>query len=256
MLDVKNLTVSYNGKPVLENISFQLQTGKIIGLIGPNGSGKTTLIRSISGVLPTQVGEIYYKNKSIKHLSPSKRAKFIAVVPQVRIIPPGFTTRQIVLMGRTPHLNWLGSVSKQDEAIAQEAMQQTNTLPLADIFAQELSAGEQQRVILARALAQSTRLLLLDEPTTHLDFRYQVEFLRLIKSTVQEKSIAVLIALHDLNQVACFCEQIILLSSGRIHAIGAPLEVLTAHVLSRVYQYPLKVIANKSENPLIILPEL
>ena len=256
MLQVKKLSVHYNGKLILQDISFHLPAGKIFGLIGPNGSGKTTLIRAISGVIPIQAGDILFKKESINNLTPSKRAKFIAVVPQTRIIPPGFTTRKIVLMGRTPHLNWLGSISKEDEDIAQEAMQQTNTIQLADNFTKELSSGEQQRVILARALAQSTPLLLLDEPTTHLDLRYQVKFLKLIKNSVKKNKLTVLIALHDLNQASHFCEQIILLSSGRIYAIGAPSKIITTKILGEVYQYPLEIMTDKFGKPLIIFPDL
>ncbi len=156
-------------------------------MIGPNGAGKTNLIRAINGSVDIEQGKIVFKKQDLTALNVQEHARFIATVPQNRIIPAGFTVRQIVLMGRTPYLNWFGRSTKEDEQIAEQAMRRTDTLSLADVTADELSGGEQQRVILARAFAQNTPLLLLDEPTTHLDIRFQMEFLDLLFEHVRKK---------------------------------------------------------------------
>jgi iron complex transport system ATP-binding protein len=158
-------------------------------------------------------------------------------------------------MGRTPYLNWFGKSSKKDEQIAENALRRTDTLHLADTMADELSGGEQQRVILARAFAQNTPLLLLDEPTTHLDIRFQMEFLELLIEHVQEENMSVIIAMHDLNQAMRFCDEVLLLSNGKIHASGKPRNVLTEKKLSSVYQYPIKIKDSEGDSPVFIYPK-
>ncbi|HOJ00284.1 MAG TPA: ABC transporter ATP-binding protein [Anaerolineaceae bacterium] len=256
MLRVENLSVSLNKEPILKTVSFELHKGKILGLIGPNGAGKTTLIRVINGSLNMDQGKVIFRKHDLADLSVQERAKFIATVPQNRTIPAGFQVRQIVLMGRTPYLNWFGRCSKEDAKIAENAMRRTNTLHLADVMADELSGGEQQRVILARAFAQNTPLMLLDEPTTHLDIRFQMEFLDLLLEHVKEEKKSVIIAMHDLNQAMRFCDEVLLLSQGRIYADGKPQEVLTEKKLSSVYQYPIKITHGNGDTPRYIYPKL
>lgn len=256
MLRVENLSVSLNKEPILKTVSFELHKGKILGLIGPNGAGKTTLIRVINGSLNMDQGKVIFRKHDLADLSVQERAKFIATVPQNRTIPAGFQVRQIVLMGRTPYLNWFGRCSKEDAKIAENAMRRTNTLHLADVMADELSGGEQQRVILARAFAQNTPLMLLDEPTTHLDIRFQMEFLDLLLEHVKEEKKSVIIAMHDLNQAMRFCDEVLLLSQGRIYTDGKPQEVLTEKKLSSVYQYPIKITRGNGDTPRYIYPKL
>ena len=165
----------YDGKIVLRNIRFELPAGRILVLIGPNGSGKTTLIRALSGVLPVVEGEIHINGTDLAGANQLERARLLAVVPQSTHIPPTFMVAEVVMMGRTPHINWLGSTSQKDEDIVEKAMQRTNISAFKERQCGELSAGERQRVILARALAQDTPVLLMDEPTSHLDLRYQIE---------------------------------------------------------------------------------
>ncbi len=255
MLLVENLSVTLNHDPILEAISFELHKSKILGLVGPNGAGKTTLIRAINGSIDVEQGEIIFKKHDLTSMPVQERARYIATVPQNRTIPAGFQVRQIVLMGRTPYLNWFGRSSKEDEEIAENAMRRTDILHLADTMADELSGGEQQRVILARAFAQNTPLLLLDEPTTHLDIRFQMEFLDLLLEHVKKENMSVIIAMHDLNQAMRFCDEVLLLSRGKIYANGKPKVVLTEKKLSTVYQYPIKIKHSNGNVPVFIYPK-
>ena len=176
MLNVENVFVSYETQTVLRDINFSVSKGEILAVIGPNGVGKSTLIRALSGILPLQAGKISVSGKDISDLKPSERAKLIAVVPQVHTLPPAFTGHELVRLGRTPHLNWLGNFSRIDEDVTRNAMKRTHTLKLAARKVGEISGGEQQRLLLARALAQDTPVLMLDEPTSNLDLKYQVVF--------------------------------------------------------------------------------
>ncbi len=256
MLQVKNLSVNFNKLTILDSVSFELHKGKILGLIGPNGAGKTTLLRAINGSINIDHGKIIFKKQDLLKIKEHERANFMATVPQNRTIPAGFQVRQIVLMGRTPYLNWFGKTTKRDERIAEQAMHDTDTYQLADKMADELSGGEQQRVILARAFTQDTPLLLLDEPTTHLDIRFQMEFLDLLQKHVKKEKKSVIIAMHDLNQALRFCDEVILLSQGKIYANGKPETVLTEKKLSAVYQYPIRIRKSDKEAPIFIYPKL
>lgn len=252
MLQIKNLSVNYNGTHILQDLNCRVKHGKITALIGPNGAGKTTLIRTLSGVLSPSHGQVLLEKTDLLILPPSELAKHIAVVPQVRQVPPGFSVRQIVTIGRTPHIHWLGSISPQDEEIVHKALTQTMTDQFSDRLASELSAGEQQRVFLARALAQDTPILLLDEPTAHLDLKYQAEFLALLRSLVKSKHITALAALHDLNLAALAADHIILLSKGRIACQGTPREVLQQAILQEVFETRVKVTWEKERAAILI----
>jgi ABC-type cobalamin/Fe3+-siderophores transport system ATPase subunit len=170
-----------------------------------------------------------------------ERAKLIASVPQTPTLPASFSVRDMVMLGRTPYLNWLGQTSSLDEKISHTALQQTQSMDLAERKLGELSAGEQQRVLLARALAQSTPVLLMDEPTTHLDLRFQIELLDLVQQLTRQKSIITIIVLHDLNLASRYADGLILLEQGQIAVFGKPKKVLIDSVLSRVYQIPIGV---------------
>jgi ABC-type cobalamin/Fe3+-siderophores transport system ATPase subunit len=241
MLEIRSLSVSYGSRAVLKNISFDLPAGSILAVIGPNGAGKTTLIRALTGIVPMNTGQVQVHGRSLNQLSAGERARWIAVVPQARNLPPAFTAWETVLLGRTPHLNWLGQVSAQDEAIARQAMQRTQSLELANRPVGELSGGEQQRLLLARALAQAAPILLLDEPTSHLDLQFQLSLLDQVKSLAVHDQLAVMIVLHDLNLVARYADRAALLVQGELRAIGPTRDVLTPELLSPVYHVPLEV---------------
>lgn len=256
MLEVKSLYVSYGNRQVLKNISIQIPAGRILAVIGPNGAGKTTLIRAVSGIVPLQAGQVLVQGRDLNQLSISDRARWIAVVPQARNMPPAFTAWETVLLGRTPHLNWLGQISPRDEQIARQAMDRTQTLELADRPVGELSGGEQQRLLLARALAQAAPILLMDEPTSHLDLHFQFGLLDQVQMLARQENLAVMAVLHDLNLAARYADLAALLVQGELRAFGPVAEVLTPSLLSPAYQVPLEIFrAGPSQLP-YILPSL
>lgn len=256
MLKVTALSVSYGTRQALKKITFSLEAGTILAVIGPNGAGKTTLVRALSGVLPLKDGIIEVMGRNLFSLSPAERARLIAVVPQARNLPPAFSGRETVQLGRTPHLNWLGQLSASDEAIIHQAMERTQTLALADRPVGELSGGEQQRLLLARALAQSAPVLLLDEPTTHLDLQFQIHLLDLVRTLTQQDGLTVLAALHDLNLVGRFADQVALLVDGELRALGSPQVVLDPQILEQAYNLPLQVISSPAGGYPLVIPRL
>lgn len=254
MLKVEGLNVQYGERPILKDISFEAQRGQILGVIGPNGAGKTTLIRALSGVLPLRSGAMHVNGKDLRRMSEQERARLVAVVPQARNLPPAFTGREMVQMGRTPYLNWLGQLSVRDNQRVLQAMQRSSTLELADRRMGDLSGGEQQRLLLARALAQEAPLLLLDEPTTHLDLQYQIGLLDAVRDLVDRDGLTVVMTLHDLNLVSRYADRLCLLVEGRIQALGTPEEVLDPALLSQVYHVPLQRMRASEGGRPIILP--
>ncbi|HZU86254.1 MAG TPA: ABC transporter ATP-binding protein [Anaerolineaceae bacterium] len=247
--DIKRPSTADTAALVLRGVSFELHEGEILAVIGPNGAGKTSLVRALTGILPLPAdgrhGRVRVGGQDLAHLSPAERARRMAVVPQARQLPSAFTVWETVLIGRTAYLNWLGQPSEQDEELARNAMQRTNILPLAQRRIDELSGGEQQRVLLARALAQNAPLLLLDEPTSHLDFKYQFSLLEQLRQlshgTTGTDKLGILVVLHDLNLVARYADRVALLVGGQLHALGTPEEVLAAPLLSQAYDVPLQV---------------
>lgn len=255
MLDIRDLCVSYNGKNILHDVSLRVDSGEILAVIGPNGAGKTTLIRAISGVLPPHSGHIWVDGINMGGLSAIQRARYLAVVPQARSLPAAFTVYQSVLLGRTPYIGWLGRTGKTDHAAVERALAQTRLTELAERRVGELSGGEQQRILLARALTQETPILLLDEPTTHLDMEHQSSFLNLVRSLASQKKLAVLLVLHDLNLAGLYADQVALLVDGRNHSIGTPAKVLTADNLSSVYHVPVNVVPHPDYGTPLVLPD-
>jgi iron complex transport system ATP-binding protein len=241
MLTLDHVTVGYDGKPVLRDVSLRLTPGQVLGVVGPNGVGKSTLLKVASGVLAPFEGDVLLEGEKLAVLPPARRARVIAVVAQALHLPETFPAIDVVLMGRTPYLGWLGSEGDRDYEIALEAMTKTGTDPFMDRKVGELSGGEQQRVLIARALAQSPRILLLDEPTAHLDLKHQEEVLSLVRSLALEQGLAVMITLHDLNLVARFADTVALLSNGAIRKVGAPADVLTPDELASVYGLAIQV---------------
>ena len=255
-LGVDGLYAGYGDTEVLQDIHFQLPAGTILALIGPNGAGKSSLIRAISGVLPLRSGQVCVNGQDLAELTILERARQLAVVPQARNLPPAFSAWETVVLGRTPHLNWLGQISPEDEAVVRQAMQRTHTLELESRPVGELSGGEQQRLLLARALAQAAPILLLDEPTTHLDLKYQFSLLDQVRSLVHQDKLTVVLAIHDLNLVMRYADQVALLVAGKMRALGRPKEVLTPALLSEAYGVPLQVVESKNGERTFILPEM
>jgi iron complex transport system ATP-binding protein len=254
IIEIDSLSFNYGLHPALKDITLSVKPGEILAVVGPNGAGKTTLIRAASGILQPNSGRVLVAGTDIVQLSESKRARYLAVVPQARKLPPAYTVWHTVMLGRTPYLSWLGQPGKKDHQSTHWALDRTQTLPFADCRIDELSGGEQQRVLLARALAQQTPILLLDEPTAHLDLHHQTSLLSLLRELVDEKKLAVLMALHDLNLVSLYADRVALLVKGTLRALGTPREVLTPQQLTEVYQTPLHVIPHPDyDTPLILL---
>jgi iron complex transport system ATP-binding protein len=238
-LAVDSVTVGYSveGRTLvaLRDVSLSLGGGEIVGLIGPNGSGKTTLIRVATGALTPASGNVRIYGLAVSEMRPADVARQIAVVPQDPVLPAGFTAFVCVMMGRTPYLRLLQNETAADAEIARNAMLATDTWTLAGRRLGELSGGERQRVVVARALAQQTPILLLDEPTAHLDIGHQAAILRLVRSAVQGEGKAVLAVVHDLTLAAQMCDRLVLMNDGVIAASGRPEEVLTPDRIRDVY---------------------
>ncbi|MCZ2126173.1 MAG: heme ABC transporter ATP-binding protein [Anaerolineales bacterium] len=249
MLQIRRLSAAYQTRPVLRDISLDVNNGEVLALIGPNGAGKSTIIRALSGVIPSS-GEMRSDGDDLRALDATQRAQRIAVVPQAISLPPAFTVWETAAMGRAPYLGFLGNASSRDDELTRAALTRVNALTLSERRVGELSGGEAQRVLLARALCQAAPTLLLDEPTAHLDLHYQVSLLELIRELAQEENFAVLIALHDLNLAARYAHRVALLVNGTLTAVGSPRNVLTSETLSAAYGVDVVV----AEHPFLNIP--
>lgn len=256
MLRIAHLYAGYPSRPVLHDVTLTIAPGQITALVGPNGAGKTTLIRALSGTLPQVRGQVTWQGHDLLTLPPPKRARFLAVVPQARGLPATFTVWQAVALGRTPYLGWLGGLGPRDRQAVERALHLTQLTPLAERLLGHLSGGEQQRVLLARALAQETPVLLLDEPTTHLDLRHQVHILALVQRLARQENLAVLMTIHDLNLAARFAQQVALLHQGRLVQQGPPAAVLTSERLAQIYGLPVQVLRLPGQEAPWIVPQV
>ncbi len=234
-LELQNVTLTYGHKVVVEDITFQIMPGEIVGLVGPNGCGKSTIIKALSRVISPYSGRILLNGKDISAIPRKDLSRLLGVVPQAPLLPSVFNAFEIVLMGRNPHLGLFQYEGPRELAIAWRAMEKTSTQHLAGRRINELSGGEIQGVVIARVLAQETEAVLLDEPTANLDIGRQIEILGLIRSLCRENDMTVLMALHDLNLAAQYCDRLILLNKRRIHAEGIPKEVITPQNIEEVY---------------------
>ncbi|HXF81358.1 MAG TPA: ABC transporter ATP-binding protein [bacterium] len=237
---LRDVACRYGPVPALERVSLAVERGAFVGLVGPNGSGKTTVLRAIAGLVAPERGTVLLDGQPVAELSARQLATRVAFVPQHADGGFGFTVHEIVLMGRAPHLAPLAREGEADLAQAREAMERTRTWHLRRRRLDELSGGERQRVLLARALAQGGEVLLLDEPTAHLDLRFQLQAMALA-AEAQRAGRTVLVALHDLNLAALFCPWLVLLHRGRVVAAGPPAEVLTPARVREVYGVEVEV---------------
>ncbi|KQC03368.1 MAG: hypothetical protein APR53_05375 [Methanoculleus sp. SDB] len=234
MIDVNDIDVGYDEiERILSHISFKVADGTFFGIIGPNGSGKTTLIKALSRILIPRSGAIFLEERDLVGFSYRDLAREVSVVPQETSISFDFTVEDIVMMGRHPYLTRFSSETPEDLEIVRHAMELTNTLRFKDRSVNEISGGERQRVIIARALAQQPKILLLDEATSHLDISHEMEILSIITNLKGE--VTVVAIFHDLNLAALYCDELVLLNEGRIVNIGTPAEVLTRENIREVY---------------------
>lgn len=253
MIEFKQLSVGYPGLTVLRELDLRVEPGEVLAVVGPNGVGKSTLVRAASGTLRPLAGTVEIDGRRLHELTPAQRARMVSVVPQASNLPPAFTALDVVILGRTPYLGWLGSEGELDRRLVAEAMARTETLGLAQRRVGELSGGEQQRLLIARALAQGAPVMLLDEPTAHLDLRHQDRVLKLVRRLTNEQGLSVLLALHDLNLVARFADRVALLSDGRVRKIGQPEAVLTPEELAAVYGIQIHVMTNPFDGKPLVL---
>ncbi len=235
MLAVKDLSFKYKERPVLEDIDLEIRKGEVIGILGPNGCGKTTLLKLLNRNLHPQEGKVLLEGTDLEGMSKRRIARHIAVVPQSNEIRFAFTVRDIVSMGRMPFLDRFQGESAEDMRIVDEAMERTNIKEFADRAINTMSGGERQRVIIARALAQRPEVILLDEPTLHLDINHQFEVLDLVHELSRKEGLTVVIVSHDLPMVVRYCDRMVLIHDHRVHAIGPPEEVLTRENMRTVF---------------------
>ncbi|MEE8360381.1 MAG: ABC transporter ATP-binding protein [Candidatus Omnitrophota bacterium] len=236
MIEARGLTCGYDSSFFLKDINLKVKNGEIMGIIGPNGSGKTTFLRAMTRILKPRSGTISFRERDIWTIKLEELAKMIAVVSQ-RSETAMMSVEEYVLLGRIPHHKRLQLIeNKRDMDIARRSMELTGTLKIKDHLIDEISGGERQLALIARALTQEPDLLLLDEPTTHLDISHQVMVLNLIKRLNSELGLTVIMVLHDLNLASEYCHRLILLNEGRVRKIGSPEEVIDYRIIEEVYK--------------------
>lgn len=254
MFELEKVTTGYDTKVILKDISFTVEKGDFLGVIGPNGSGKTTLLRVISKILRPWKGRVTLEGRALDEIKYKELARKVAVVPQ-RMPEPFFSysVKDFILLGRTPYLGrfqlW---ESEEDLRVVGEVMKETDTLGLEERNLEDLSGGERQRIIIARALAQEPEILLLDEPVSNLDIGHQIEVLDLVRKLNRKKKVTVIMILHDLNLASEYCRRLILLKKGSIFKAGTPEEVLTYEIIEEVY----KTLVIVSRNPVSSKPHI
>jgi iron complex transport system ATP-binding protein len=249
---VRGLDVSLGGRPVLRNVSLEVPGGSWTAVIGPNGAGKSTLLRAVLGLLPC-AGEIAVAGADLAAMKPRQRARLVAYAPQSPNLPVGMTVFDYTLLGRSPYIPHLGRESARDRAVAREVLDRLDLAGLADRPLDHLSGGERQRVVLARALAQQTSVLLLDEPTTALDIGHQQQVMELIDQLRLSDGLTVVTTIHDLTLAGQYADALVLLSGGRVAAAGTPGEVLTRAAIQEHFDARVHVLSGPDGRPLLSL---
>lgn len=254
LLSFDRVSFAYGAIEAIRGLSFSVARGEVFGLLGPNGSGKSTVLKLLSRILSPQSGWVHFAGRDLKTYSREELARQTAVVPQETVVELPFSVLEVVLMGRSPHLQKFGFEQQSDLSIAYEAMAQAGVQDLAAREIHELSGGERQRVILAKALAQQPRVLLLDEPTAFLDIRHQVEVYDLVRTLSRQSGLTVVAVLHDLNLAALYCDRLALLKSGRLFCQGTSEQVLTYANIKSVYETEVYIGLNDTTGKVHILP--
>ncbi|MBN2259101.1 MAG: ABC transporter ATP-binding protein [Clostridiales bacterium] len=252
---IKKLNFKYDtNRMILNDLTLDFKKGQITGIIGPNGSGKTTLIKNLSRILQPDSGELYLFGKDLAKYKQKDLALTTGVVFQERDSEFQFTVFDIVMMGRYPYKKKFEVENAEDYAIVTDALEKTNTYQYRNRYLDELSGGEKQRVLIARALAQEPKVLILDEPISHLDLHYQVEILKMIQELAKLKDMSIIVILHDLNFAYKFCDQLILLNEGAVFDQGTPEEVITKENINTVYKVQIEIIKDLKNNGYHIIP--
>jgi iron complex transport system ATP-binding protein len=254
MINVRGLRVAYGERMALRDVDLSVGAGEVVGLVGPNGGGKTTLLKTITRGVALQAGKVLIDGEDASRLRPREVARKVAVVPQNPTLPVGFLAREIVVMGRTPYLGFFDQEGPEDYRKADESLEMLGASELAGRRVEELSGGERQNVVLARALAQETPALLLDEPTANLDIGHQVLIAKLLRRLAHERGVAVLAALHDLTLASLYCDRLVLLARGSVVAAGCVEDVLTRDNLRRAYGTDVMVLRHDGIGGPLVLP--
>jgi iron complex transport system ATP-binding protein len=254
ILEVVNVTAGYPRNVVLKDISFNVAPGEILGIIGPNGCGKSTLLRTITSILKPFGGKVLFHGQNIREFSYRRIARYMAVVSQDTDLTFSFRAVDVVMMGRLPHLGRIRREGREDFSVVERCLRLMDVSDIAERQITELSSGERQRVMIAKALAQEPEVLLLDEPTSHLDIGHQIEIFDLIKELNKNNGLTILCVLHDLNLAAEYCSRLILMKTGGIYSIGPPEEVLRYDIIEHVYKTVVVVLKNPtSGKPHVVL---
>ncbi len=238
---VDRVTFSYDNGAVLRDVDLAVGRGEMVGLIGPNGAGKTTLIRLVSGILAAANGNVWLQGVDTRKMKRSVLAREVAVVPQQIAVPLAYTVEEVVMLGRTPFIKPWRDLSAADGEVVRRTLDSVGLSRLARRCFSTLSGGERQKAVLAMALAQEAEVLLLDEPTAHLDISHQVEMLELLAGMNEERHLTVVAAMHDLNLASAYFRRLVLLKDGSVVADGSPEEVLTAGTIGAAYSVPVQV---------------
>jgi iron complex transport system ATP-binding protein len=253
---IKNLSFAFGANPVLKTVNLTFEPGKFYAILGPNGSGKTTLIRNIAKTVAVPPAVIWVNDTDLTAFSSSGLARQLAVVPQNTVIDFEFSVFDVVLMGRTPYLPRFAVEGEADLTIAQEAMELTDTWQFRERSINRLSGGERQRVIVARAIAQQTGIIALDEPVSHLDLQHQITLLKQLKAINRSRQVTVLAVLHDLNLAATFSDWLILMNQGRVDCQGSPTELLQPEIIKRVYGVEVDLIQAPGNGRPYVIPRV
>ena len=234
-IKAENLTIGYGKRIVVSGIDFTLEKGQILSLIGPNGAGKSTLIKTISGEIPAIEGNLYEKGDNLLQISAQKRARLMAVMGPMEKISEKITCRQVVSLGRYPYTGFFGKLSGRDMEVVTECMEKTGSLEIADCDINEISDGQRQRVLLARALCQQPQILVLDEPTSFLDIKYRIDFMDMVTRLSRREKITVIMSLHELDLAGKVSDKVLTLKGGKVDRFGAAKEVLTKEYINRLF---------------------
>lgn len=253
-IEVKNLEFGYRESLILKGLSFSIKKGEFVSIIGPNGSGKSTLLKTLNNLYKPNNGTILIEGKNIDDYKRKDLARIIGFVPQDTIIDYEFTVEDIVRMGRHPYKRRFQKEDKEDYKIVYDVMEMTNTLKIKDRIITEISGGERQRVLIAKALAQNPSIILLDEPTSHLDINHQIDLLNLLRSLNRKKGTTIILVIHDINLAARFSDGIILLNEGEIIGSGNPEKVITADNIEKAYNLDVVIENNKYTNTVSLTP--
>jgi iron complex transport system ATP-binding protein len=254
MISVEKVSFAYQSDPVLREVSFDISAGEFIGIIGPNGAGKSTLLKLLNGILTPYTGKILLKDTPLELHKRKELAKIVGYVPQEFKTAFNFTVHEIVAMGRFPYATPFSRESSVDKKILESSMNATNVLEFKDRLFSELSGGEKQRVVLASALAQEPKILLMDEPTASLDLKYQIGFFEIVKNLQKNQNMTIISVTHDINLVVRYCEKLFVINDGKLVSEGSPGEIVNKTLIRDVFDVDVEIIEHPfDKKPFLVI---